>query len=323
MNGFVLVKGKAGLGNRMLSAMSGILYAMLSSRSVVVDWSDSAYSNSGENVFPRLFVAQNSVNSLPVSAHNSVRPALWAARLHRHAEQVVEEIDPRAHNGLRGYRKFSVDFSRTDYHEKTLVMWSYNQLIPRLRRHFHGPFSWLSSLSDEDIMRWLLQNAMTLHPDIMKNVEKQWRSMVSKDDIIGVHIRYTDRKIPLTQYYKSIDRLLRVAPNAEIFLATDNLIVQKEMAEKYTKVVYHKKWLPEDGRAMHYNTLCPDRAQSAIDALLDMYMLARSKYLVFAGSSTFSYLSSFISRSPYNNIVDIERNNPVVQIKKVIKRMAT
>ena len=53
--GYVLVKGKAGLGNRMMSAMNGILYAMLSGRRLVVDWSDFTYSNDHTNVFPKLF----------------------------------------------------------------------------------------------------------------------------------------------------------------------------------------------------------------------------------------------------------------------------
>ena len=321
MNGFVLVKGKAGLGNRMLSAMSGILYAMLSSRNVVVDWSDSAYSNRGENVFPRLFGAPHSEESLPLSARSSVRPALWAEHLNKNADQVVEDIDPKAHNGLRGYRRFSVDLSRTDYTETTLVMWSYTQLIPRLRRHFRGDFSWLSTLSDEEIMRWLLHNVMVLHPDIMQNVERQWRSTVSQEDVIGVHIRYSDKKIPLAPYYNAIDRLLRVFPDAEIFLATDNESVQKEVIAKYKKVVFHKKWLPTDGRAMHYNSSCPDKTQSAIDALLDMYMLSRSKYLVFAGSSTFSYLSSVISTTNRENIIDTERSNPMLQIKRTMKKL--
>ena len=69
MSGYVLVKGKAGLGNRMLSAMTGVLYAMLSQRNLVVDWSDSTYSDDGQNVFPKLFKVPNSEAQLPVSAY--------------------------------------------------------------------------------------------------------------------------------------------------------------------------------------------------------------------------------------------------------------
>ena len=93
------------------------------------------------------------------------------------------------------------------------------------------------------------------------------------------------------------------------------------MVAKYKRVVFHKKWLPTDGQAMHYNASCPDRTQSAIDALTDMYMLSKSNYLIYSGSSTFSYLSSVISSSPNGNMTDIERLNPVLQLKRTVKKL--
>ena len=51
MSGYVLVKGKPGLGKSNVSAMTGVLYAMFSQRNLVVDWSDSTYSDDGQNAF--------------------------------------------------------------------------------------------------------------------------------------------------------------------------------------------------------------------------------------------------------------------------------
>ena len=48
---YVLVKGNAGLGNRLSSVLSGALYARLSGRRLLVDWTDWMYSNDGSNVF--------------------------------------------------------------------------------------------------------------------------------------------------------------------------------------------------------------------------------------------------------------------------------
>ena len=320
MNGYVLVKGIAGLGNRMLSAMTGILYAMLSDRKAVIDWTDRTYSSSGENVFQKLFVARNSVEVLPHWALDSVNPPLWAQRMGKSSSEVIDEIDAKAYDGLRAYRKFSFDFSRIDHSEKTLVMWSYNHLIPRLRKHFRGQFTWLSSKTDEEIISWLLHSEMLLHPDIAKSVEQRWRSLVSQENIIGVHIRHTDRKLPLAPYFKAIDELLQRAPGAEMFLATDNIGVQSMVIERYKKVVYNKKWFPAEGEVMHLSKICPDRTQNAIDALLDMYMLSKCRYLVFAGSSTFSYMSSLITTSPRSDIINVEQHNPVIQFKRALKR---
>jgi hypothetical protein len=44
---FLLVKGRASLGNRILSALTGILYARLTGRRLLVDWRDEVYSDDG------------------------------------------------------------------------------------------------------------------------------------------------------------------------------------------------------------------------------------------------------------------------------------
>ena len=103
---YLLVKGKAGLGNRMLCVLTGIIYARLTDRRLVVDWSDFTYSSDGTNVFPRLFVLPEAVDDLPLAAHTSVRPNLWSGRLNMSAGDLIDQVDPKAHNKFRGSRVF-------------------------------------------------------------------------------------------------------------------------------------------------------------------------------------------------------------------------
>ena len=320
MNGYVLVKGKAGLGNRMLSAMTGVLYAMLSQRNLVVDWSDSTYSDDGQNVFPKLFKVPNSEPQLPVSAYESVRPSLWKGRLKQQAPEVIQEIDPAAHRSLIALRQFSFDLSKLGYDEKTLVMLSYTHLIPKLRRHFHGQFSRLAKMSDEDIMSWLLREVLVLSQDMMAKVEGRWTKLAGGENMIGVHVRFTDLKTTLGSTYKAVDALIESVPNYKLLLATDNIGVQNAMIQRYKKVVTNEKWFPDEGATMHLSEHCPDRLQNAIDALIDMYTLAKCQYLVFASSSTFSYISSLISTMPKSNIIDIERSDPIIRLKRLARK---
>jgi hypothetical protein len=320
MNGYVLVKGKAGLGNRMLSAMTGILYAMLSQRNLVIDWSDSTYSDDGQNVFPKLFRAPNSETQLPISAYQSVRPSLWKGRLNQQAAEFIQEIDPAAHRSLRAYRRFSFELSKLEYDEQTLVMFSHTQLIPKLRRHFRGAFSRLAKMSDEDIMRWLLREVLVLNEDIMAKVESRWKKLAGDETMIGVHVRFTDLKTTLGSTYNAVDELIHSVPDYKLLLATDNIGVQKAMVQRYKNLVTNEKWFPDEGATMHLSEHCPDRLQNAIDALIDMYTLAKCQYLVFAGSSTFSYISSLISTMPGSNIIDTERNDPIIRLKKIARK---
>ena len=316
---YVLVKGKAGLGNRMLSAMTGILYAMLSGRRVVIDWSDFTYSNDGQNVFPHLFKTDLADTKLPASAADSVWPPLWKGRLNKDVSQVIEETDKTAHDRLRGYRSFSFDFSKLNYAETTLVMWSYTQLIKRLRCHFHGSFAWLATKTDEDIMRWMLNDVIHLNDVIANMVQEQWAKLATQGTMIGVHIRFMDRRTSIESFYKALDKLITTVHDPTIFIATDNIDVQTKIQNRYETVVHNEKWFPVASQSMHQSHECPDRTQEAIDALIDMYMLAKCQYLVFPGSSTFSYMSSLISGAPKSNIIDVEKRDPVIQLKKRIK----
>ena len=45
MSKYLLVKGAAGLGNRVFALVTAILYAKLSDRTIAIDWRDSQYSH--------------------------------------------------------------------------------------------------------------------------------------------------------------------------------------------------------------------------------------------------------------------------------------
>ncbi|MEO1592230.1 MAG: nodulation protein NodZ, partial [Cyanobacteria bacterium J06632_22] len=78
---YLLLKGYAGLGNRIAALVTAILYAKLSKRTLVVDWRDDFYSSDGRNVFDALFQTQ----SIPIDtaleildqAAISIAPDAW------------------------------------------------------------------------------------------------------------------------------------------------------------------------------------------------------------------------------------------------------
>ncbi len=78
---YLLVKGKAGLGSRIESLLTFILYAKLSGRRLYVDWSDPTYSNDVSNAFHSFFQRPlvNLNNEIP--ATDSVSPDIWRGRL--------------------------------------------------------------------------------------------------------------------------------------------------------------------------------------------------------------------------------------------------
>ena len=326
---YLVVKGIAGLGNRMLAAMTGILFARLMHRQLIIDWSDFTYSNDGTNVFPLLFTCPDTDPPLPIPETNSISPPLWRGRLNKSASVVISEVDPSAYISRRGYRRFSCDLNILDHPEEIVVMWSYTQLIRRARKHFRGDFAALANQSDETILSELLRTTLIPRPEIRARIKKWRAEHFGSGPVIGVHIRFMDTKLPHVPFIKSrtsidsffvaIDRIMAKAPNAVVFLATDNREAQQLLEKRYPKVIATEKWFPTTGKEMHQNAECPDRLNNAIEALMDMYLLAECDYLVFPSSSTFSYISSLCTSIPRVNIVDVERYDPIISIVKLAR----
>ena len=64
MRDFILIvkgSGGGGLGDRIRSAIVGIIYAKLSNRKIYIDWSDGVYGDKGNNIFYLLFDVKSGI----------------------------------------------------------------------------------------------------------------------------------------------------------------------------------------------------------------------------------------------------------------------
>lgn len=208
-------------------------------------------------------------------------------------------------------------------------MWSYTQLIRRARRHFRGDLAGLANKSDEAILSDLLRETLIPRAEICAKVKKWRTEHFGSAPVIGVHIRIRDTKIPwlpfvksrasLDSFFGAIDRILAKTPHATIFLATDNREAQSLVEKRYPRVISTEKWFPTAGHEMHQNPECSDRLNNAVEALVDMYLLAECDYLVYPSGSTFSYISSLLANLPPSRVIDVERNDPVIRIAKLAR----
>jgi hypothetical protein len=161
---YLLVKGRVGLGNRIHSLLTGILYARLTGRRLVVDWSDHTYSNDGSNVFHRLFFCPSAgeVDELPEAA--SVTPEMWRGHLRDSVDDLRQAY--RHLSFARFTHESSVDLTNLDQAADIAVFWQFAQKVDTLRPHFRGEFEPLSQLSTRAILRMLLTEDLMLHPRI-------------------------------------------------------------------------------------------------------------------------------------------------------------
>jgi hypothetical protein len=302
----LLIKGRAGLGNRMLCALTGILYARISGRRAIVDWRDPIYSDDGTNVFDRYFECGDclSVDSIPDT--DSVAPPVWRGNLHLDAQRMQNRY-AQTRDVREVWREFSIDLRRRDYSETVTVMWAFTEQIAALRPHFEGRWSALKDVSTDEILRDLLRNALRLRPAIRERVERFEREQYRRP-MLGVHVRYSDHRSNLRGILDNVAEMIAREPERRIFLCTDALEVKRMFEATWPGVVSTPHWYPRPGAHLHNNPQCPDRAESGVEALVDIALLARCDAMVIDTSSSFSYVARLLSDVPDSEVADVARS---------------
>jgi hypothetical protein len=303
----VLVKGRAGLGNRIVSLLSAALFARLTRRRLVVDWSDITYSSDGTNSIHHFFTSPlfSPADQIPDTA--SVHPALWRGRLRDSVMAVSRKLLPRTFQDPTSWRLTSADLSRLDHQEQVLVMWSFFPLIRELRRHFRDEFSSLSRLDDERILSRLMRESLHLHPSIVDRVTAI-RAAWPARPVVGVHIRHTDKLSRPGAIEARLGKLLAANPGLSVFLCTDNRHVEASFRGAYPGLLTTTKWFPENGHArMHESRDCPDRTANGVEALTDLYLLAGCDHLILDKNSAFAFVAALLSDQPPERIHDLQR----------------
>lgn len=313
---YLSIKAKGGLGNRMLAAVCGLVYADLAGREAVIDWREGSYAPKGVNSYPLLFQSPIETTPEALDAIDDVTPATWQGRLAQSAGDLIAETGELEHRNPLAYRKYCVPLERVDFPEKLAVFWSY---LPKFRRlskalrqdeRFRGRD--VERIASEYLTRYFTPNARVIET-VQGVISKMPRP------ITGVHIRYTDRKTPLPTFWRLMDKAVAADPGGSIFLATDNGDVEAEARRRYPHVTTIEKWFPESGARIHDNNAAPDMVREAENALIDMYALAEVDRLIYSRHSTFSYTSRLIGDIPAERAYDVDKWNLTRQAKRLIQ----
>ena len=317
----------------MLALAVAILYALHSGRSLCVDWRDRAYGTWNENLFPQLFtlIGVKSVEVIPQSA--DVAPACWCGRLHACLDDVRAEDLERGGVIWSGpappwdrevaLARYSIDASKLDHPNEVVVMWSSGSL-PGLLKTLKERGRIDGKTTPEHIYRQVLRENVKVDALVRERIVEYTTNHFSGNRVVGVHCRRTEeaaRSRLLASdwaYFVAVNSILKGADDAVVFLATDNEGVEQAFVGRYgaARVLRTEKWLPDQGESIHMNANCPDSVRAAVDALIDIYILAGCQHLVLSGGSSFSYIASWLSPLPADRIKYVwpKREYPLTRI---------
>jgi len=308
---YVLVKGSSGLGNRILAAASAILYGQITDRKIIIDWSEGSYSEDEMNVFLLYFKNDNLASLDDLEEIKSIYPKMWENNLDKSFGGLKQQLN------LKGYPDMSFNISKLDYDQDILVFCAYSSKVHAMRRLFKDKFSYLNTMTNPQILAKIIRENFELQPDIRSRIDNFKAKNFGKNTI-GVHIRYSDMKIPLDEIYQKVKQVVQQNKQATIFLATDSKEVSENFQNTYEKVVKTDKWFSPSGERLHQNwTQCPDRIENGKQALIDLYLLSECDSLIFSSQSSFGYVASLLSDS--KKLYDIKESSNLID--KVVKKI--
>lgn len=316
----LIIKAKGGLGNRMLSGVTGLVLAHLTQRTPFIDWRDGMYVERGSNLYPLLFEGGWMGDLSQFDDGCDVAPALWRGNLTNYPTDIIRRFFPKSHQDPFIYRKTAVPLAGADPPERIAVFWSYLPKLERLKRRMAAHPEFVGN-PVVDVTRSMLARYFKPVAQVTQKVEAIFADQTRP--IIGVHIRFTDRKVPLPKLLAAIERLRTQEPDAPIFLATDSAEAEAAVLARFDGVLTNPKELARDGQALHVASGdLANPVEEARNALIDMMALSRCEWLVHSSQSTFSVTAALIGGIPPERQFDVDRFNPKVRLKQAFQARA-
>lgn len=301
----------------MLAAVTGCVLATLNNRTPYIDWRDGMYVPPGENLYPLLFDASWMGDLTAYDDTQDASPDIWSGRVNKHPYDIITEHFPKQHRDPFLYRKLSIDLVKPDPEPNVAVFWSYLPKLKRLagRMAMHSAFK---GRAIDEVTSELLDRYFKPVEEVSSAVDAVFKQVTGP--VIGVHIRFTDRKAPLPKIVSELEGLANDNPNAAVFLATDSGEAQDAIQSRFPNVITIDKAIARDGTALHFASEgFDDPVVEARNALIDMMALARCDWLLHSSHSTFSVTAALIGRIAKERQIDVDRFNLKVQLKSFVQ----
>lgn len=330
---YCVIKGLAGLGNRLLTLSKGIEYARATGRTLYVDWRDGMNGPEQTNVFHKYFELhgidytsdhteiverlKNGADIYPTfynlpdfdrSMHelcNYLRPSLIKRNKIKIALSFVFRHKLGNLVGLDSWSRKNGPKS-TSYKDSIKGFFSSNN-FPMGGR--------LSKRLKEDVVIFsdfqpiCFFNNLREHVSLKKEYHESFQSFALKNTLseaIGVHVRHTDKNPPvqLSKLLAIITNLMRSESRLKVFLSTDNNDIEETFKKEFSdKLIVYPKNIPTVSRGgiHHWARRCKDeeaKRQLFEESLADMWLLSMTKYLFRQGNSSFSHISKLLKAAP-------------------------
>lgn len=336
MEKYLILKGCAGLGNRLITLMKAIKYSQKNNRTIYVDWADGMFGEQGDNVFFKYF---NLKNIKHITSSSILKEIYIQGGSTFPSKMQLSDLDTPV---IRTFYALTPNIARNTIYKVLMTQifkekWSYFVGLQSWQRtNYKHHYYWnaikninngnnfplgsaLTSKHKEDLVFFAdfrplvnidnLFSYLELKPEIQSKISS-FAEKYNIKEAIGVHIRYTDKKPKrkLNKLIQKLDKILSKHPEQKIFLCSDNIDIINEFKKKYkNNIIQTEKYLPETNNVgIHIyaakNLPKNIKEQMMEESLMDMWLLSMTKLLFWQGNSSFSYISKYIKNDPKTTI---------------------
>ena len=327
---YLVLKGCAGLGNRLITLMGAIRYCERTQRILYVDWADGMFAQEGQNAFTQYFelnggvrdrwAIDNALQNGGSTYPQCIKLSDWHQPIYHsysvYTSPIARKTPYKMLMSLFCKGRMSYFAGLQSWWRKEYFPTSHIDVIKRYGKGDNFPIgSLLSYKRNEDVVFYadfrplvgikLIFNYLTLKKDIADEINK-YADTHGIREAIGIHIRYTDKKPnkKLSRLKLKIDELIARNPRQKIFLCTDNNDIIDDFRKLYGEnIIMREKFIPQTkkGGIHHWALNNNDNAlkvKMMRDSIMDMWLLGMTKQLYWQGNSSFSYISKIIKNNP-------------------------
>lgn len=297
---YLIVKGCAGLGNRLVTVFAAIKYCERNNRTLAVDWSDGQFDKKRIDAFHKCFDLKNIAYTTLADIDN------WDNA--SHSSQLFKN------NKTEGIYDLYVD-KQSSFWQKLPGKLFVSSGLKKLRRRWQpiGNENYFNSLGygsdllnnrNETILYFLdfipfinyneLPNY--IQPKLFIAEKINYFSNQNKiDGAIGVHIRHTDKR-PTSEVKLIIEYIKLKHKMSSVFLSTDSIEIEKLFLNDFPNLLLFPKTKPQlKGEGLHqwalYNKAEELKYTLFEESIIELFLLSKCRYLYYQGNSTFSNIS--------------------------------
>ena len=320
MNKYLIIKGCAGLGNRLMTICAAIEYCKKTNRILFVDWTDGQFGEAGVNAFNDFFEIKNfpvilNLEEIINFDKLTTYPEIWGTQPLKNIYDIYiqegnnyfQKLPNKLLFGrlkmLPAYWKYMGESNEKAKYE---MIDSFKALFRKNDLLFGGDLSlginedvifyadFRPNYSDKTFLRYIFLKESIQHK--VNDIALKWRL---DDNTIGVNVRSTDKK-PLNSIeflFEKIDNM--PLHNPTVYLATDNKKILERFKIKYTRLVFYERFLPDvTTEGIHQWSLYQNKPKYAkqilYDSIMQLWLLSKCQYVFYQGNSSFSILAKML-----------------------------